>query len=131
MKLLLDECVDRRLARKLTGHSVRSVQQMGWSGIKNGRLLSLAQHRFDVFVTVDHGVHYQQSVADLGIAVLVLIGSSSRLGDLELLVPDILAVLPTLCPGTIAVLERSESDPIEPPLESQPKPNPSSSEPTP
>ena len=53
MKILLDECVDRRFARDLTGHEVTTVPKHGWSGIKNGELLGLAQNEFDAFVTVD------------------------------------------------------------------------------
>lgn len=53
MKILLDECIDRRLAKDIQGHKVLTVPQAGWAGIKNGELLRLAQAQFDVFVTVD------------------------------------------------------------------------------
>jgi hypothetical protein len=51
VKILLDECVDRRLARELAGHEVKTVPQMGWAGIKNGELLTLAEKEFEAFVT--------------------------------------------------------------------------------
>ena len=51
--ILLDECVDRRLARDLAGHSVTTVPRQGWAGIKNGDLLALAEKEFDAFITVD------------------------------------------------------------------------------
>lgn len=57
MKLLLDECIDRRLAKDLEGHDVKTVPQMGWAGIKNGALLTLAEQDFDVFITVDRNYH--------------------------------------------------------------------------
>lgn len=72
MRILLDECIDRRLARFLPGHSVRTVPQAGWAGIKNGELMSLAQHEFDVFVTVDRNLSYQQNLKRYGIATIVL-----------------------------------------------------------
>ena len=131
MRLLLDECVDRGLARRLVGHSIQTVQQMGWSGLKNGRLLSRAQHRFDVLVTVDRGLTYQQSVADHKIAVLVLIAPSSRLRDLEPLVPDILAALPTLQSGMVRVLGNLTPDQDEVTGEPEPPPADSPDEPKP
>lgn len=59
MKILLDECVDRRFAKEITRHEVVTVSQAGWAGIKNGELLTLAQEQFDVFVTVDRNLSFQ------------------------------------------------------------------------
>ena len=53
MRILLDECIDRRLAKEIEGYDVVTVPQAGWAGIQNGELLRLAQAQFDVFVTVD------------------------------------------------------------------------------
>ena len=53
MKLLLDECIDRKLARKFVDYEIKTVPQMGWAGVKNGQLLALAEAEFDVFITVD------------------------------------------------------------------------------
>ena len=53
MKILLDECVDRRFAKELPGHLVKTVPQVGWATKKNGELLALAENEFDVFITVD------------------------------------------------------------------------------
>ena len=63
MRVLLDECVDRRLARYIAGHDVKTARKMGWTTIKNGELLALASQAFDVFVTVDRNLSFQQ---DLG-----------------------------------------------------------------
>lgn len=72
MKILLDECIDRRLARQLIGHAVTTVPQRGWAGIKNGQLVDVAQHEFDVFVTVDRNLPNQQELVNFKIAVVVL-----------------------------------------------------------
>jgi hypothetical protein len=53
VKVLLDECVDRRFAHDLVGHEVNTVPRRGWAGIKNGGLLALAEKEFDTFITVD------------------------------------------------------------------------------
>ena len=99
MKLLLDECIDRRLANDLVGHDVRTVPQMGWAGIKNSALLTLAELEFDVFITVDRNLSFQQDLPKFNIAVLVLHATSNRLADLKPLAPKILATLPTLTKG--------------------------------
>ena len=102
MKLLLDECVDRRLAKHLTGLSVRTVAEMGWSGIKNGQLLALAQSEFDVFITVDRNLSFQQHLPKFSVAVLLLVAPSNRLADLIALVPSVIAALPTALKGTVS-----------------------------
>ena len=87
MKLLLDECIDRRFARELPGHFVKTVPQMGWATIKNGELLALAENEFDVFITVDRNLPFQQNLSKFNVAVLVLQADSNRLTDLKPLAP--------------------------------------------
>ena len=99
MKLLLDECVDRRFANELQGHVVRTVPQMGWATIKNGELLALAEREFDVFITVDRNLSFQQNLSKFNIAILVLRASSNRLADLKPLAPKVLSILPSLIKG--------------------------------
>ena len=99
MKLLLDECIDRRLAKDLEAHDVKTVPQMGWAGIKNGELLTLAENEFDVFITVDRNLSFQQNLPKFNIAVLVLNAPSNRLADLRPLAPKILSTLPILKKG--------------------------------
>jgi len=99
VKLLLDECIDRRLTKDLEGHEVKTVPQMGWAGIKNGELLTLAEKEFDVFITVDRNLSFQQNLPKFNIAVLVLHATSNRLADLKPLVPKILSTLPSLTKG--------------------------------
>ena len=78
MKLLLDECIDCRLAKEIQGHDVVTVPQAGWAGIQNGELLKLAQAQFDVFVTVDRNLSFQQHLPQFSIAVMVLPAPTNR-----------------------------------------------------
>ena len=104
MKILLDECVDRRFAKELPGHFVKTVPQMGWATIKNGELLVLAEKEFDVFITVDRNLSFQQNLPKFNIAVLVLQARSNRLADLKPLAPKVLSVLPSLTKGKAEVV---------------------------
>ena len=101
MKVLVDECIDWRLAREIVGHEVKTARQMGWSTIKNGELLKLAEKEFQVFVTVDRNLSFQQNVPAFAIAVIVLRAKSNRLSDLQPLVPELLAAIPTAKLGTV------------------------------
>lgn len=101
MKVLVDECVDWRLSRDIVGHEVKTARQMGWSTIRNGELLGLAAKQFDVFVTVDRNLSFQQNLPAFAIAVIVLRARTNRLSDLQPLVPDLLASIPTAKPGTV------------------------------
>lgn len=105
MKVLLDECVDRGLARDIVGHEVITVPDAGWAAAKNGDLLALAEKRFDVFVTVDRNLSFQQSLPRFAIAVIILRARSNRLADLRPLVPRLLAVLPTAKRGEVTWVE--------------------------
>ena len=93
MKVFLDECVDWRLSRDIGGHDVKTARPMGWTAIKNGELLALVAEEFDAFVTVDRNLAYQQNIANLRVAVIVLRAKSNRLADLSPLVPKLLATL--------------------------------------
>ncbi len=100
MRILLDECVPKRLGRQLIGHAVRTVPQEGWSGKKNGELLALMSAAgFEVLLTVDQGLRHQQNLRAAGVAVVVMIGASNQLADLVPLVPHVLAALTTLKAG--------------------------------
>ena len=104
MKVLLDECLDWRLRRDLPGHEVKTVQDMGWDGIKNGQLLSLAEHEFQVFITGDRNLSFQQNLPRFSIAVVVLKAESIRLLHTRPLMAKLLALLPSLKPGQIVSL---------------------------
>lgn len=93
MKVFVDECVDWRLSRDIAGHEVRTARQMGWSTIKNGELLALVAREFDVFVTVDRNLSFQQNLPAFAVAVIVIRARSNRLADLKPLVPELLACI--------------------------------------
>jgi predicted nuclease of predicted toxin-antitoxin system len=101
MRILLDEDLPRRLGRLLTGHEVSTVQRCGWAGVKNGKLLALAASQFDVFLTMDSNLEYQQNLTMLPIAVLVIQALSNRIEALEPVVPNILAELDHLPPRSL------------------------------
>lgn len=101
MRVLLDECIDRRFARDLPDHTVRTVPQMGWATIKNGELLRLAEKGFDVFITMDRNLSSQQYLAKFDIAVIVLRAPSNRLANLLSLVPEIIASLLKIKPKQV------------------------------
>jgi len=83
MKVLLDECLPRKLKGALAGHDCRTVPEEGFAGQKNGRLLSLAEAAgFDLFLTLDKGIEYQQNLAGRSIAILIVRARSNRLQDL-------------------------------------------------
>jgi hypothetical protein len=105
VKVLLDECVDWRLARDIVGHDVKTARQMGWTTIKNGELLALATEHFDVFVTVDRNLSFQQNLVSLSIAVVVLLAQTNRLADLRPLVPKLLAAIASAPPGAATFIE--------------------------
>ena len=96
MRLLLDESVPILLRRSLPGHALRTIVEMGWSGAKNGKLLALAANEFDAFVTVDENLPYQQNLATLPIAVVVLDTVSTDLPALLPLVPELERALSSL-----------------------------------
>lgn len=106
MKILLDECVDRRPARDIVGHSVSTVPRMGWAGIKNGELLTLAAQEFDAFITVDRKLSTEQDLTKFKIAVLLIRAPTNRLEDIRPLVAELLQKLPVVGPGALTVVER-------------------------
>jgi predicted nuclease of predicted toxin-antitoxin system len=102
MRILLDECVPRRLRRELPGHDVKTVPEMGWSGKKNGELLRLMSPQgFAVLLTTDQNLQHQQNLKPAGVAVLVLASATNRLVDLVPLMPSARAALSSIQPGQV------------------------------
>jgi len=101
LRVLLDECVDARFAPHVADFDVQTVLGMGWSGISNGKLLELAQAMFDVFVTVDKNLSFQQNLPKFSIAVILIHCKSNRVQDLLLLLPDLLAAIPNAIKGEV------------------------------
>ena len=101
MRILIDECLDWRLCRALTEHNCASVQQMHWGGLTNGMLLRMAQTKFDVFLTGDTNLTFQQNLAPFNIAVVVLEARSTRLVDTVKLMPQVSTILKTIQAGQV------------------------------
>ena len=102
MRILLDECVPRRLRRELPGQDVRTVPEVGWSGKKNGALLALmVAQGFEVLMTVDQNLRHQQNLQASGVAVIVLVAASNRLADLLPLMPSAQVALSSISPGDV------------------------------
>ena len=105
MRVLLDECIDWRLAREIAGHDVSTARQKGWTAIRNGELLTLASKEFDVFVTVDRNLAFQQNIVSFSISVIVLAARTNRLADLRPLIPRLLIAIESAEPGKLAFVE--------------------------
>jgi predicted nuclease of predicted toxin-antitoxin system len=105
VRILLDECLDWRLSRAIVGHDVKTVREMGWTAIKNGELLALASENFDVFVTVDRNLSFQQNVRESQVAVVVLRARTNRLADLLPLVPNLLTVVTSAKRGLVLIVD--------------------------
>jgi predicted nuclease of predicted toxin-antitoxin system len=102
VRILLDEQLPRRLARQFVGHQVRTVQQQGWAGLGNGELLRrAADEGFNVFVTADQNLQFQQNLAESRLCVLILVAPSNTLEDLLPLVPAALQAVRNPTPGQV------------------------------
>ena len=94
MKIIIDECVPHIVKKRLPNRQIKTVQEMGWAGVKNGELLKLVEDEFDVFVTSDKNLRYQQNLRNRSIAVLLL--PSNQLPIIRILLPQIDETLKTI-----------------------------------
>lgn len=101
MRVLLDENLPHDLIAQLTGHDVRTVQGLGWSGVKNGDLLRRAGGQIDTFVTMDRKLEREHDLTDLPFGVVVLLARSNRMLHLQPLVPPLLDALQRIKPGQV------------------------------
>jgi len=103
MKVLIDECLPAGLKEMLTtmGHECETVRRAGYGSKKNGELLSLAEGRWDVLLTSDRRIKYQQNMAGRKVSIVVLRAKSNRMGDLLPLMPACAEALLTISPGQI------------------------------
>ncbi|MCI0475284.1 MAG: DUF5615 family PIN-like protein [Anaerolineales bacterium] len=108
MKILLDECLPRQLKHALPGHTILTVSEMNWKGLKNGELIRLAEKSFDVFVTIDQGVRYQQNLQKAKLAVIMLAAPNNRIETLRPLMPQVLVALQSIQRGEMVRVENSE-----------------------
>lgn len=111
MRVLLDECLPRRLKRELTDHDVRTAPEMGWASKRNGDLLRAAvAEAFEAFVTVDRKLEHQQNLAVFDIAVVVLVAKRNRLADLQPLIPQLLEILPRAPRGEASLVRGTDPE---------------------
>lgn len=105
MKVLLDECLPRKLKSGSRGYDVSTVPEMGWEGTKNGVLLSLAQANLDVFITAEQNMQYQQNQCRGTIRIIVLVVPNNHLDTLRSLFPDVLRVIDIMNDGELVHVE--------------------------
>ena len=101
MRVLIDECLNWRICRALAGHHCTSAQKKGWSGLTNGDLFKQAEAEFDLLITGDRNLSFQQDMTTLNIAVVVLHAKTTKLDDTMVLIPKLISLLPTLQPGDV------------------------------
>lgn len=101
MKLLLDECLPKRLKEELKAYEVKTVPEMGWAGKKNGELIQLAAKQFDVFITADQNITYQQNLRHSEIGIVTLKVVNTRFDTLQTLLPQLKQALATISPGEL------------------------------
>lgn len=101
MRVLLDNCVPRKLATHLVGHQTTTVAKLGWNSLNDGPLLDAAENQCDVFVTMDRSIPFQQQLGHRSFAVILLRATSNRIEQLQPLVSDILTTLADIQPGQL------------------------------
>lgn len=105
MRVLLDECLPKRIKLTLHNHILSTVPEMGWAGKKNGELLRLAKGQFDVFVTVDQNLQYQQNLQNFDIAIILIVVKNSRYETLKPLIQKVQRALQTTRAGQLVRIE--------------------------
>jgi predicted nuclease of predicted toxin-antitoxin system len=112
MRILIDECVPRKLKLDLTaaGHECLTVPEAGLAGRKNGELLQLAEPGFEVFLTIDKGLRYQQNITGRNIAILIIRAKSNRIAGVRSHVANCLMALQTIKRGEIVEIGNPDSD---------------------
>lgn len=105
MKLLLDECTPKRLKKDFVGHDTFTVDESRLKGLRNGALLRAASDEFDVLITVDRHIPFQQNLSSFNIALLILLAPNNRYDELNHLVPRALEALTTIRPGEVVRIE--------------------------
>lgn len=108
MKILLDECLPRKLKQMFVGQHAVTVREMGWTGTKNGALLRLAATEFDIFITADQNLSHQQNMQSIVLGIIVLVARNTRIGTLQALMPQVKSILNTIKPGEVIYVRKVE-----------------------
>jgi hypothetical protein len=106
--ILFDEDVPRQLRRDLQEFKIRTVQEEGWSSVKNGELLRLSSRTFDVFVTADKRLRFQQNISRFDIGVVVIATRDTRLPRLQQALEEIRAAIRDVKPRTVIIVTGGE-----------------------
>jgi predicted nuclease of predicted toxin-antitoxin system len=107
MKVLLDECVTKKLKALLKDIEVYTVVEMGWSGTKNGKLLALCvSNHFDILLTIDKNILYQQNIENSPITIVVLNSLTSKLEELLFFIPEFLKQIHTFEKNKVYIIEK-------------------------
>ena len=105
MKVLIDECLPKKLKREVDADFVQTVPEAGWAGTKNGALLRLAEANFDVLLTNDQNMEHQQNLTKIDLAFIVLVALTNDIDDLKPLMPAANEALQTIKPGEILYID--------------------------
>jgi predicted nuclease of predicted toxin-antitoxin system len=106
MKILIDECLPRKIKLSLVGseRDCQTVPEAGLAGKQNGELLDLAEERFDVFITLDKGIEYQQNLQGRKLSIILIRARSNRFADVAQHVSQCLEAMQSIRPGQLAVV---------------------------
>ncbi len=107
MKILLDECVTKHLKPYLANFEVKTVREMQWSGIKNGKLMALCvENGFDVLLTIDKNLRHQQNLDKYALTIVVLNSFTSKVEELKEFIPALLNQLPRFQKHTAYLIDK-------------------------
>jgi predicted nuclease of predicted toxin-antitoxin system len=107
MKVLLDECLPKKLKRDIEADFVQTVPEAGWASKKNGELLRLAEVDFDVLLTNDQNIEHQQNLKNFNLAFVVLVAPTNDIADLQLLMPAANKALKIIRAGEVEYIRSS------------------------
>ena len=105
MRVLLDECLPKRLKQAFQGHETKTVPEMGWTGKTNGELLKLAKGQFDVFLTVDQNLQYQQNLKNSEMAIVLIAVKNNRYETFKPVITKVQKALQTIQLGRLLRIE--------------------------
>lgn len=109
LRVLLDEYLPKKLKREFDGCVVFTVTEMGWAGTKNGALMKVASGQYDVFITTDQNLQYQQNLTYADIGVIVLVAINNRIDVLQTLMPEVNKALTLITAGQVVEIKSTSS----------------------
>jgi predicted nuclease of predicted toxin-antitoxin system len=110
MRILLDECVNPRLKEAFPAHDVSTTHEMGWNNSKDSTLLRLAQESFDVFVTIDRNLEFQQNLARINLAIVVVETLDNQMDSYRPLFAQLREAVQDTKPGSVAHVPGAQND---------------------